>query len=86
MINLGDLELRHLAVALADAGPFAEATARAIIRVGGEAAYRNSREAAPVKTGYLRSTIYVEYDNDGLGYEVGATADYAGAPTEVEGL
>lgn len=32
----------------------------------------------PVRTGHLRSTIGVDISPDGLGFEVGATARYAG--------
>jgi HK97 gp10 family phage protein len=32
----------------------------------------------PVRSGHLKSTIGVDIDMDGLGFEVGATAEYAG--------
>lgn len=69
--------LRRLAEGLAAFGPVAHAATRAIIRVGGETAYGAARANAPVLTGFLQSTVYVKYDNDGLGFELGATARYA---------
>lgn len=69
-------DLRRLALGLAALGPVADAATRAIIRVGGEAAYTNARATAAVDTGYMRSTVYVKYDADGLGFELGATAKY----------
>lgn len=69
-------ELRRLALALAALGPIADAATRAIVRTGGETAYTDARARAAVRTGYMKSTVYVRYDADGLGFELGATADY----------
>jgi HK97 gp10 family phage protein len=69
-------DLRRLALGLAEFGPVAHAATRAIVRVAGQATYTNAKAAAPVLTGYLRSTVFVEYDSDGLGFSAGATADY----------
>jgi HK97 gp10 family phage protein len=71
-------DLRRLAEGLAALGPVAHAATRAIIRVGGEAAYTNAKATAAVRTGYMRSTVYVKYDSDGLGFELGALAPYSG--------
>ena len=73
---VGQPDLRRLALALAEVGPVAEAAVRAIIRIGGRTAYTDARARAPVRTGYMQSTVYVKYDTDGLGFELGATADY----------
>lgn len=70
-------DLRRLAMGLAAFGPVAHAATRAIIRVGGENAYTNAKAMAAVDTGYMRSTVFVRYDPDGLGFELGATASYA---------
>lgn len=69
-------DLRRLAQGLASFGPVAHAATRAIIRIAGEATYTNSKAAAPVLTGHLKSTVFVKYDDDGLGFSAGATADY----------
>lgn len=69
-------DLHRLALSLASLGPVAHAMVRSIIRIGGEATYTNAKAASPVLTGYLRSTVFVEYDDDGLGFSAGATADY----------
>lgn len=74
---IGQPDLRRLALGLAELGPVAHAATRAIIRIGGETAYTDAKARAAVRTGYMRSTVYVEYDGDGLGFELGATADYA---------
>jgi HK97 gp10 family phage protein len=70
-------DLRRLAMGLASFGPVAHAATRAIIKIGGDTAYADAKARAPRRTGHLISTVYVRYDNDGLGFELGATADYA---------
>lgn len=69
-------DLRRLAEGLAALGPVAHAMVREVIRIGGEAAYSNAKASAPVLTGYMKSTVFVKYDSDGLGFELGATAYY----------
>jgi HK97 gp10 family phage protein len=76
MMPLVQPELQRLAVSLASLGPIAHATTRAIIRIAGEATYTNARAECPVLTGYLKSTVFVDYDSDGLGFSAGATASY----------
>lgn len=69
-------DLRRLAMGLAAFGPVAHAATRAIIRVAGQETYANAYAASPVLTGYLKSTVFVAYDSDGLGFSAGATARY----------
>jgi HK97 gp10 family phage protein len=75
-VMLGQPDLRRLAMGLAALGPVAHAATRAIIRVGGQSAYTNAKAMAAVRTGHMRSTVYVKYDSDGLGFELGALAPY----------
>lgn len=71
-------QLALLVGQLARVGALAEAGGRAIVRTGGQRAYSEARQRVPVRTGHLRSTIYLREDPDGRGFELGATAEYAG--------
>lgn len=75
--STGGGQLDLLAGQLAQVGALAEAGARAVVRTGGRQAYQDARQRVPVRSGHLRSTIYLREDADGRGYEVGATAEYA---------
>lgn len=69
-------ELNALAIDLELAGPEAEEKVSLATRKTLLAIEADAKAFAPVDTGFLRSSIGVDVDDDGLGGEVGPTAAY----------
>lgn len=70
-------EVRQLAVDLGAATERTTKQARKIVEKTGHDFVADAQAFAPVDTGFLRSSISVDYDRDGLGFEAGPTASYA---------
>lgn len=58
------------------AGPAIQPKARAVAMKTGYDGVSDAQVAAPVDTGYLESTIAVDFDPDGLGWNLYTTAEY----------
>lgn len=71
-------EVRILARDLERAGPLVRERTETVIEKTGEDTVRDGQAACPVDFGYLRSTISMDPDPDGLGFEAGPTASYGG--------
>lgn len=69
-------DLNRLEVDLYQAGVIVVARASRVIRKTGQDVVRDAQAFCPVDTGNLKSSIGVDYDLDGLGFEAGPTADY----------
>lgn len=69
-------DLNRLEFDLQQAGLVVAHRASRIIRKTGNDVVRDAQGFCPVKTGNLRSTIGVDFDLDGLGFEAGPTALY----------
>lgn len=74
MFDAGDLD--DLAGDLGRAGARVEERAGAVVQRTGHAVVADAQALAPVDTGFLRSTIGVDFDADGLGFEAGPEAEY----------
>lgn len=61
---------------LEEAVPRVLAGARLVVGKTGHDVVRGAQQLAPVDTGHLRSSIGVDIDPDGLGFEAGPYADY----------
>lgn len=68
--------LNRLEIDLMRAGHITAVRAATVIRKTGMDVVRDAQLMCPVDTGNLRSSIGVDYDNDGLGFEAGPTASY----------
>lgn len=69
-------DLNRLQFDLMAAGPIVAARASRAIRKNGYDVVRDAQAFCPVDTGNLKSSIGVDFDSDGLGYEAGPTASY----------
>jgi HK97 gp10 family phage protein len=69
-------ELRSLAVDLGRAAPAAITQSRVIVQKTGHGFVADAQAFAPVDTGFLRSSIGVDFHGDGLGFDAGPTASY----------
>lgn len=72
--DAGDVE--RLARDLGTAGERAVQRTRVVVAKTGHDTVREAQRRAPVDTGHLRSSIGVDIDPDGLGFEAGPTASY----------
>lgn len=74
-------ELNRLAADLEGAGPRVGAQVATVVRTTGYLIQRDGQAFAPVDTGYLRSTIGVDFTGDGRSSDmeaaIGPTASYA---------
>jgi hypothetical protein len=71
-------DLDKLAADLAKAGPKAETLAKTVVKKTGFDTVAGAQAIVPVDTGNLKNSIGVDFDPDGLGFEAGPTANYAG--------
>jgi HK97 gp10 family phage protein len=69
-------ELTDLIEDLAKAGPKSEKLTSVVVRKTGFDVVAGAQAIAPVDTGNLKSSIGVDVDADGLGFEAGPTANY----------
>ncbi|OLT24415.1 hypothetical protein BJF79_13820 [Actinomadura sp. CNU-125] len=70
-------QVEALIQSLDDAADTIDARAGAVVRKVGFDTVRGAQAICPVDTGHLRSSIGVDFDPDGLGFEAGPTANYA---------
>lgn len=68
--------LNRLEADLGRASFEAAAQAAAVVRKVGMDVVRDAQALCPVDTGFLKSSIGVDFDPDGLGFEAGPTAHY----------
>lgn len=66
---------------LAKAGPKAEALTRVVVKKIAFDSVAGAQTAAPVDTGNLKNSIGQDFNDDGMGFEAGPTANY-GADVE----
>lgn len=76
MIEFDASDVNRFAHDLEEAAPRVLAGARLVVRKTGHDTVRGAQQLAPVDTGHLRSSIGVDIDPDGLGFEVGPYASY----------
>jgi len=76
-VSWDDSEVTALIHALGENTDEVAARAEVVVRKTGFDTVRGSQAICPVDTGHLRSTIGVDFDTDGLGFDVGAYANYA---------
>lgn len=69
-------DLNRLEIELGRVSLRAAAQAAAIVRRTGYAVVADAQAICPVDTGFLRSSIGVDFDNNGLGFVAGPTANY----------
>lgn len=69
-------DLTRLAADLEAAGPKAEKLTEVVVGKTGFAVVAGAQAVAPVDTGNLKSSIGVDFDGDGFGFEAGPTANY----------
>ncbi|MBP2704401.1 HK97 gp10 family phage protein [Microbispora sp. RL4-1S] len=74
-------EVNDLIKVLVAAGPKADALCSVVVRKTGFDTVAGGQDRVAVDTGHLKSTIGVDFDDDGLGFEAGPTASY-GAHSE----
>lgn len=77
-VNVDLAQLHTLAAQMAALGPRAELMAREVIRDAAERAEDRARDLVPYRTGDLHNSIYSKPIDSGLGFELGATMEYAG--------
>ncbi|MDF5758613.1 HK97-gp10 family putative phage morphogenesis protein [Spongiactinospora sp. TRM90649] len=70
-------EINQVAVDLGRAGAAGTAAARTVAKATGNNVVARAQTIVVVRTGNLKSTIGVDMDPDGLGFEAGPTAEYA---------
>ena len=75
-IEFDDHEVRALERRLASAGSQAERSVRRVVAKTGHDTVAGAQRIVPVDTGHLKSTISVDIDADGLGFEAGPHASY----------
>lgn len=68
--------LNRLEIDLTNAGHIAGIRSARIVRKTGQDVVRDAQLLCPVDTGNLRSSIGLDYDPDGFGWEAGPTASY----------
>lgn len=68
--------INALAVDLGNAGPVVADLAGMVVRKSLLAIEADAKAFAPVDTGYLRSSIGIDMDDDGLGGDTGPAASY----------
>jgi HK97 gp10 family phage protein len=71
-------DLDKLAAGLAKAGPKAEALTRTVVKKVAFDTVAGAQTIVPVDTGNLKSSIGQDFDDDGMGFEAGPTANYGG--------
>ncbi len=71
-------QLRRLELDLQAATPKAVKMAQAAVKKTGLDVVATVQGLAPVDTGNLKNSIDVDFDDDGLGFEAGPTANYGG--------
>lgn len=69
-------DLNRLEFDLQQAGLIVAHRAGRVIAKTGHDVVRDAQAFCPVKTGNLRSSISVDFDHDGMGFEAGPTASY----------
>lgn len=69
-------EIRSLELALKSATPKALKMAEMAVKKTGLDVVAKAQDLVPVDTGFLKSSIGVDFDDDGLGFEAGPTAEY----------
>jgi hypothetical protein len=69
-------DLNRLEFDLQQAGLIVAHRAGRVIRKAGYDTVRDGQALCPVKTGNLRSSIGIDFDTDGMGWEAGPTARY----------
>lgn len=74
--NFDDAELRAFAAVLDEAGSSTIRKAQGAVVKTGADIVGDARGTVAVDTGYLKSTIGMDVDPDGLGLEAGPTAEY----------
>lgn len=75
-IWLEGVGIAQLAVALHDAGPEAVEKAKTVVSKSRHDVVAGAQAICPVDTGNLKNSIGVDFDEDGLGWEAGPTANY----------
>ncbi|MGH3375986.1 MAG: HK97-gp10 family putative phage morphogenesis protein [Actinoallomurus sp.] len=75
-IWLEGVGINALAVDLKAAGPKAVERAKVVVEKSGHDVVAGAQAICPVDTGNLRSSIGVDFDGDGLGWDAGPTASY----------
>ena len=76
MIDFDASEIERLADDLDGAGPRAIEQARTVVGKTGHDTVTAAQRLVPVDTGFLKSSIGVDIDGDGLGFDAGPTASY----------
>ncbi len=69
-------EINNLSIDIGRAGLAGVRAAATVAKATGHATVAGAQVIVPVRTGNLRSTIGVDMDGDGLGFEAGPTAGY----------
>jgi HK97 gp10 family phage protein len=69
-------DLDKLAADLAGTGPKAEALTRTVVQKIAFDTVAGAQAVVAVDTGNLKSTIGQDFDDDGMGFEAGPTANY----------
>jgi HK97 gp10 family phage protein len=78
VIQFDASEIHRLADDLEQAGPRAVERTQAVISKTGHDVVATAQQLVPVDTGHLKSTVGVDFDAGGLGFEAGPTASYGG--------
>lgn len=77
-IEFDDSEIGRLVADLGNAGQRAVERTRLVVSKNGHDVVSTAQQHVPVDTGFLKSSISVDFDADRLGYEAGPTALYGG--------
>lgn len=75
-MDVDDSGLNQLVVDLGRAGDEARKKVSKAVRASAARIERDAKAFAPVDTGFLRNSIGRDIDDDGLGAEIGPTAEY----------